>query len=91
MLQEPRPTVPRQFNSKQVLVRFAFRLVLLITCATFGGEGFALTLAALLILSAVFCTIMAVMRREALFGPVLTHWDEAAACAALGHLFTALI
>lgn len=91
MLQEPRPTIPRQFNSKQVLVRFAFRLVLLITCATFGGQGFGLTFAAPLILSAVFCAVMAIMRREAIFGPVLTHWDEAAACAVLGHLSTALI
>ena len=91
MLQEQRPTVPRQFNSKQVLVRFAFRLVLLITCATFGGQGFGLTFAALLILSAVFYTVMAVMRREAPFGPVLTHWDEAAVCAALGLLSSALV
>jgi L-cystine uptake protein TcyP (sodium:dicarboxylate symporter family) len=53
MLQEPRPTVPRQFNSKQVLVRFAFRLVLLVTWASFGGHGFGLTFAALVILSAV--------------------------------------
>jgi small basic protein len=91
MLQEPRPTIPRQFNSKQVLSRFAFRLVLLITCASFGGQGFGLTLATLLILSAVFCAVVAVMRREAIFGPVLTHWDEAVTCAALGHLATALI
>jgi hypothetical protein len=63
----------------------------LITWASFGGQGFGLTFAALVILSAVFCTVMAVMRREALFGPVLTHWDEAAACAALGHLAIALI
>ena len=26
------------------------------------------------------------MRREQMFGPVLTHWDEAAAYAVLGHL-----
>ena len=30
------------------------------------------------------------MRREQMFGPVLTHWDEAAAYAVLAHLAPAL-
>jgi hypothetical protein len=30
------------------------------------------------------------MRREAMFGPVLTHWDEAAAYAVIGRLVSAL-
>jgi hypothetical protein len=29
------------------------------------------------------------MRREAMFGPVLTHWDEAAAYAVIGRLASA--
>jgi hypothetical protein len=50
-MEEPRSTFPHQLNSTQVLFRFAFRLVLLITCATFGAQGFGLTFAALLVLS----------------------------------------
>jgi hypothetical protein len=87
---EPRRTLPHQLNSSQVLVRFVIRLALLTTFASFGTLGFGITLAAILVLSAVFCTVVAVMRQEAMFGPVLTHWDEAAACAVLGHLVTAL-
>jgi len=30
------------------------------------------------------------MRREEMFSPVLTHWDEAAAYAVLGHLAAVL-
>jgi hypothetical protein len=41
-------------------------------------------------LSAIFCVIVGAMRREAMFGPVLTHWDEAAAYAVIGRLSSAL-
>src|SRR5262249_46919963 len=44
----------------------------------FGGQGFGQTFAALLTLSAVFCIVVGTMRREAIFGHTLTHWDEAA-------------
>jgi hypothetical protein len=87
---EPKRTIPHQLNSSQVLVRFVIRLALLTTFASFGTLGFGITLAAILVLSAVFCTAVAVMRQEAMFGPVLTHWDEAAACAVMGYLVTAL-
>jgi hypothetical protein len=46
--------------------------------------------AGLLALSAAFCALMGALRQEPIFGPVLTHWDEAAACAILGHLVVAL-
>ena len=85
-----RPTVPHRFNSTQVLFRFAFRIVLLSTFAAFSTQGFATVFAALLALSAIFCAIVGAMRREALFGPVLTHWDEAAAYAVVGRLVSAL-
>ena len=89
-MEEPRPTIPHQFNSSQVLLRFVFRLVLLSTFATFSTEGFGTVFAALLALSAIFCAVVGAMRREAMFGPMLTHWDEAAAYAVLGHLVSAL-
>jgi len=46
--------------------------------------------AGLLALSAIFCVVVASIRREPVFGPVLTHWDEAAAYAVMGHLAPAL-
>ena len=78
---ELRRAIPPGLNPRQVLFRVLFRLVLLTTFATFGSQGFGKTFAALLVLSAVFCVVVAVMRREAIFGPTVTHWDEAAAYA----------
>jgi hypothetical protein len=75
---KPRPAIPPQLNSQQVLFRTAFRFVLLTALATFSTQGFAHTLAVLLALAAIFCAIVATMRGEAIFGRVLTHWDEAA-------------
>jgi len=78
---ESRPVFPPELHSCQVLFRILFRLVLLIAFATFGSQGFGKTFAALLTLSAVFCIVTGAMRREAIFGPTVTHWDEAAAYA----------
>jgi hypothetical protein len=87
---EPRPTIPHQFNSSQVILRFVFRIVLLSAFAAFGTQGFGMMFAALLALSAIFCAVVGAMRREAMFGPVLTHWDEAAAYAVIGRLVSVL-
>lgn len=89
-MEESRSPIPRQFSSSQVLARFVLRLGLVGTFATFSPEGFGTVFAVLLALSAIFCAVVGALRREAIFGPVLTHWDEAAACAVLGHLVTAL-
>ena len=89
-MQEPKPTIPHQFNSLQVVVRFVFRLLLLSIFATFGTQGFGTTFGAVLELSAIFCAVVGAMRREAIFGPMLTHWDEAATYAVIGRLVTAL-
>jgi hypothetical protein len=80
------PAIPLQLNSRQVLIRAAFRFALLTALATFSTQGFAQTLAMLLALAAIFCAIVATMRREAIFGRALTHWDEAATYAVLGRL-----
>jgi hypothetical protein len=90
IVEEPRSPVPHQFSSPQVLVRFVFRLGLVSTFATLSPEGFGTVFAALLALSAIFCAVVGALRRESIFGPMLTHWDEAAACAVLGHLVVAL-
>jgi hypothetical protein len=89
-MQELRPAVPPQLNSRQVLVRAAFRLVILTAFATFGTQAFGQTLASLLALTATFCIIVAAVRGEAIFGRVLTHWDEAATYAVLGRLVATL-
>jgi hypothetical protein len=85
-MQESRPATPPQLNSRQVLFRAAFRLVVVSAFATFGTQGFGQTFATLLALTAIFCAVVAVMRGEAIFGRVLTHWDEAATYAVLGRL-----
>ncbi len=87
-MQQPHPKspIPLQPNSSQVLLRFVFRLTLLCAFATFSARGFGATLAALSVLSAFFCAIVGTMRREAIFGPELTNWDEAVAYLILGRL-----
>jgi hypothetical protein len=78
-----KPANRRQLSSSQVVVRFALRLALLSTFAV-GHEGYAGTLAGFLLLSAVCCAAVGAARREAVFGPVLTHWDEAAVYGLVG-------
>jgi hypothetical protein len=87
---KPRPTISHQLSSSQVLLRFVFRLALLSTFAIFGTQGFETTFATLLALSAIFCAVVGAVRCEAIFGPVLTHLDEAAAYAVIGRLVSAL-
>ena len=71
-------------------MRFFLRLVFLTAFAAFGIQGFGRTLATLLVLSEIVCVVMAAFHREALLGPVLTHWDEAAAYALAYGLVTRL-
>jgi hypothetical protein len=83
--------IPPQLISRQVLFRIVFRLVLLTTFAVFGSQGFGKTFATLLALSAIFCAVTGAMRREAIFGRALTHWDEAAVYAVVGHVVWAVV
>jgi len=80
-----------QTNLRQMVFRVVFRLVLLTAFATLGSQGFVKTFATLLGLSAVFCTVTGAMRREAILGRALTHWDEAAVYAVVGHVVWALV
>ena len=89
-MHEPQPAIQRQLNSRQALFRFAMRLVLLGAFASISTQGFATTLMALLMLSAIFCALVGVMRSEPIFGPLLTHWDEAAAYVVMGRLVSVL-
>jgi hypothetical protein len=87
---KPKPTISHELSSSQVLLRFVLRLALLSTFAIFGAQGFGTTFATLLALSAIFCAVVGAVRCEEMFGPVLTHWDEAAAYAVIGRLVSVL-
>jgi len=83
---QPRSTIAHAPDSRQVLFRFLFRLLLLIAFATFATRRFGTKFSALLAMSAIFCAVAGAMRREQMFGLALTHWDEAATYAVLAHL-----
>ena len=89
-MEKPQPIIPHQFSSSQVFLRFGFRLVLLIAFAAFSNQDFGTTLAAMLLVCAVFCAAVGALRHEAILGPVLTHWDEAAAYAVIGRVASVL-
>jgi hypothetical protein len=73
------PTIPHELASARVLSRFLLRILILAVCATFGRQGFGKTIEQLLILAVCYCVAIGGFRREAPLGPVLTHYDEAAA------------
>ena len=79
------PNVPR-FGSAYALTRFLLRLLIFSVFATLGQQGYGKALASMLILAFVYCIAAAAIRREQPFGPVLTHFDEAAAYAAIAVL-----
>ncbi len=56
---------------------------ILVVFAAFGSIGFGRSLAALLWMAIILCAVVGLMKREAPFGAVLNHWDEAVAYAAL--------
>lgn len=80
----------RKLNPYLVLVRFCVRITILITFAAFGSVGFGVSLAALLTMAALLCTVVATVRRETMFSRALNHWDEAVAYAALYFLLVSL-
>ena len=79
------PDIPA-FGSAQVLTRFFLRLVILSVFATLGQQSFGKTLESMLILAVLYCIFIAAIRRENPFGPLLTHFDEAAAYVVVAQL-----
>jgi hypothetical protein len=73
-----------------VLIRFCMRIIILIIFAAFSSVGFGVSLAALLAMAALLCTLVATLRREAMFSRAFNHWDEALAYAALYFLLVTL-
>ena len=80
----------REVSPYLVLVRFGMRIIILITFAAFGSVGFGTSLAALLAMAALLCTLVATVRRETMFSRALNHWDEAVAYAAFYALLGSL-
>jgi len=66
-------------QSALIVIRILARLGILSIFANLGTHGFGKTLITLLVMAALYCVIAASIRREAPFGPILTHFDEAAA------------
>ena len=77
-------------SSTHVLLRFAVRLAILIVFAFVAHIGFAQAFPRFLLLAGVFCALWALLQGETLLGPVLTHWDEAAALVILSKLTAAI-
>ena len=69
------PDISHELVSVQVLIRFLPRMVILSVFAVLGSQGFGKTLESLLVLAAFYCITVAAIRREAPFGPALTHFD----------------
>jgi len=90
IVMKPEPTISHQLSSSQVFLRFVVRLAILSTFAIFGTQGFGTTFATVLAFSAIFCAVVGAVRCEPMFGPVLTHWDEAAAYAVIERLVAVL-
>ena len=89
-MNKPQLASPHQFSSIQVLARFGLRLLVFCIFAAFGATGFRIMFPTFMILSAIYCTMAATFRGEAMFGRVLTHWDEAAGYGVLACLITKL-
>ena len=85
---------PHQANaangSIHVFIRFGIRLAILIALAFVAQIGFAQAFPRFLLLAGLFCSVWAMFRREPMFGPVLTHWDEAAALIIMSRLAAAI-
>jgi hypothetical protein len=90
VMRQPKPTFAHEVDSRPVLFRFAFRLIILTVFASLSTRGFGSAFVALLAMAALFCAIAGAMRREEMFGRVLTHWDEAVAYTVIARIASTL-
>lgn len=75
--------LPRELQSVQVMVRFGFRLAIMVGFAVFAGAGFGKGLVTLLWMSALICALTGLVKREMPLAANLNHWDEMTAYVAL--------
>ncbi|QOZ32406.1 hypothetical protein [Bradyrhizobium sp. CCBAU 53421] len=83
--------LPQQLRSVQVMVRFGFRLAIMVGFAMFAGASFGRGLVTLLWMSAVICAFAGIAKREMPFAASLNHWDEMTAYVALCALGTGIV
>jgi hypothetical protein len=83
--------LPQELRSAQVLIRFGFRLAIMIGFAAFAGIGFGKGLVALSWMSALICAVVGAVRGEPPFTRNLNHWDEMTAYVALCALGTSIV
>lgn len=83
--------LPQQLQSVQVMVRFGFRLAIMIGFAVFAGAGIGRGLVALLWMSALICALAGLFKREMPFAANLNHWDEMTAYVVLCALGTGIV
>ena len=83
--------LPQQLQSVQVMVRFGFRLAIMIGFAVCSGAGFGRGLVTLLWMSALICALAGLVKREMPFAANLNHWDEMTAYVALCALGTGIV
>ncbi len=83
--------MPREMRSVQVLIRFGFRLAIMLGFAAFASIGFCRSFVALLWMSAVLCAVVGAVKREPPFAAQLNHWDEMTAYVALCALGTGIV
>jgi hypothetical protein len=70
--------------SGRAVLRFCVGLALLAALAALAHAGFQNAIPGILVAAGLFCALVALVRREPLFAPILTHWDEAALLVLLG-------
>jgi hypothetical protein len=82
---------PQELRSAQVLIRFGFRLAIMLGFAAFASIGFGKGLIALSWMSALLCAVVGAVKREPPFAAQLNHWDEMTAYVALCALGTSIV
>jgi hypothetical protein len=73
----------REAQTIRVVVRFWLRTIILVVFAAFSSVGFDRNMILLLLMSTVLSAVLATIKREEPLAPVINHWDEAIAYAAL--------
>ena len=90
MVQPPNTDLTRGAQTIRVIARFSLRIVILLIFAAFSSIRFDQILMLLLLMSAVLSAVLATLKREEPLAPVVNHWDEAIAYAALCCLIISL-
>ena len=83
----PDTKLTRGEQAIRVIVRFWLGMAIVLTFAAFSSGSFDRVLMLLLLMSAILSVVLATLKREAPLAPVINHWDEAIAYAALSCLF----